>query len=121
MYTVKEDSAEIYAKPPYNKFPKAVYEAYRESMGFPDYMKPFDYQDFDVKMAWVFACLNARESARKIEHIYGADLYWGYYNAVDGIALRNDNVELVPVFIAMPERTREAWNAAAAKLKAMYV
>lgn len=87
--------------------PRKVYEEYRLAMGKPDYMPEFDNQDTSVKMAWIFACLNVSGNGKST----GESLYNGYFTAVEGVALKNNQVKLSK-FEDMDEARRDAWNRA---------
>lgn len=106
-YTVKTHSNESFLQDNMVHVPRKVYEAYRVAMDKPNFMPEFDNQDFDVKMAWIFACLNDAQAKRT-----GTSLYEGYFTAVDGVALKNNQIKLSR-FEDMDQQRRDAWSRAA--------
>ena len=88
---------------------KLVYETYREAMGYPEFMPEFDEQTNDVKLAWL---LSVTASSIDTGSISGIELYTAYYDAVEGVALKNNRVKLV-AFKDMDAKRQHAWNAAA--------
>jgi hypothetical protein len=113
IYTVaRHPDAFDFTDPSFAAQVTAVYEAYRVAMGTPDFMPPFDKQDSNVKLAWGLAIRNCTASHSSVS---GQSLYQGYYDAVGGVALKNNNVKLSH-FDEMDALRQNSWNSAAEKI-----
>jgi len=89
-----------------------IYETYRLAMNCPAFMPVYEKQESQVKLAWRCAIANSLE---KTTFPSGESLYEGYFDAVGGVALKNNRVKLSK-FEAMDNLRQNAWNIAASKL-----